>query len=182
MSVEDDVKRLDEKMKISLLQAEKRLSNIESSLQNLSSGMQRGSLTTEQEGRVATVEERLENVEDLQMVANLDLLKMREFVEKLPEGAQPNAASATGNPVLENRVSGIESAIRKLENKVSEYGAERAIGEMHPAKPVGSAPEFEDLRKDISQLRAEVSSFRSETEEVIKVIISSIKRLSEVLK
>lgn len=161
-----------------VLELEKRLGDVESALQNISRGFQSGNFAPEQEGRLAMVEERLENVEDLQMVANLDLIKMRDAIEKVPVAiAQPSFIAGANTSGLERRVNDMESALRRFGDS-SQVELQKA----GVAQPVAGKQDMQVIRNEISQMKNEFSSFKGETEEVIKAMISSIKRLSEVLK
>lgn len=169
MDISDKTKQIVDS-KAYLLELEKRLVNIESSVQNLSASIQRGSLLPEQEGRVAVLEDRLENVEDLQMVANLDLIKLKEDAEKVPAGTYASMPEKSDSS-MEKRVGDIEALLRKLEGAGTNVGGAS-----------GNGADIQAVRKDIDNLRTDFASFKNETEEVIKVVISSIKRLSEVMK
>ena len=184
-----------------VLELEKRLANVESGLQNISRGFQSGNLAPEQEVRVATVEERLENVEDLQMVANLDLIKINDFIEKIPAvEKQPTFFAGTNAPDLERRVNDVESALKRIEDmnsraEIRKVVEEQPAGNMRNIQEIGNLikqdaqeirnetkQNIQEIRSDVIRMKAEFSSFKGETEEAIKVIISSIKRMSEVLK
>ncbi len=184
-----------------LLELEKRLANVESGLQNISRGFQSGNLAPEQEVRVATVEERLENVEDLQMVANLDLIKINDFIEKiLAVEKQPTFFAGTSTPDLERRMNDAESALKRIEGMNFRPESQKAVaaqpaGSMQNVQEIGNRikqdaqeirnetkQNIQEIRNEISRMKTDFSSFKNETEEAIKVIISSIKRMSEVLK
>ncbi len=218
-----------------VLGLEKRVASLEAYVQNISSYMQRGSLAPEQEQRVAAVEDRLENAEDLLMVSNLDLIKMKDTVEKLPAaGTQQNffagANAGTNATALEKRINHVESILKSIEDKALDANAEVLGKKMNDienlfkkieSKPSGTstlglekrvndvenvlkkiegrvsgvearkevrvqlpanAQDMQSMKNDISQLRTDFLSFKVETEEVVKAIISSIKRLSDVLK
>lgn len=178
MSVEDDLRRIDEKQKASFLQAEKRLASLESAIQNISLRMQQGGLAPEQEQRVASVEEKLEGVEDLQMVANLDLIKIREAAEKMePGGFAARAPPAgTGNALEGGALENLESRFEKLEEKVGDITS--SGGSVSASKPTADIA----ARNDIKKMREDFESFRKETEDSVKIIVSSIKKIIERMK
>lgn len=178
MAVEDDVRRLDEKQKESFLQAEKRLVNLESAMQNLSLRIQQGSLAPEQEQRVALVEEKLENVEDLQMVANLDIIKIREAVDKLQSGGAGaySGAAGTAASAPENMPADVESRLDRLEGRVDDIASAKSSGGGRAAKT--EAPAAGEMKK----MREDFESFRAETEESVKIIVNSIRKILEKIK
>lgn len=157
----------------------RRVANMESSVQNLADSIQHGALIPAQEQRVMAVEERLDNLEDVQMVANLDLIKMKETLEKSPSGMQPGFSVGANIPDLEKRLNDVESLLKRIEGRPSAPGPQKTSGETRAA---GSSRDIQEIKNQISQMKAELSSFKSDTEEVIKALISSVKRLSEVMR
>lgn len=154
----DDVKRMDEKYKAAFLEIEKRLVNLESSIEVVK-GLQKGNLTPAQEQRVSAVEERLENVEDLQMLANLDLIKLKETVEKLTPGSFVQSGQPIGSNVLF-----LEDKLKEIESRIS-------------GKTITGTDT--EIKNEIKSLKEDLESFKKETEESIKIIVGSIKKIAE---
>lgn len=167
MNIEDKTRGNFEN-KAYLLELEKRLVNLESSVQNIAAGMQRGSLSPEQEQRVAAVEDRLENTEDLQMVVNLDLIKMRNILEKT-QSAGEFAPSMSTDEYSRKKIGEIENIVNILGRKVDDIESSKISG-----KGVAGASE------EIKRLKEDMESFEKETEESVKIIVSLIKKLAEM--
>ncbi len=172
MDISDKTKQMVES-KAYLLEIEKRLVSLESSMQNLSAGMQRGSLIPEQEQRVVAVEERLENVEDLQMVANLDLIRMREILEKLQGGAVAQPAVSGTEFSSQRKVGEIETIIAGLNRRVDAIASSNSYNKS--ATETGAKEEIKNIKK-------ELDSFKKETEESVKIIVNSVKKLAGRIK
>ncbi len=153
--------------KANLLELEKRLVNIESSVQSIINSLHHGNLAPEQEQRVTAVEERLENVEDLQMVANLDLIKIKDAAEKIQPGV-PGVLAPVGDDSFRKKIEEIESTMANMS---------RAINEIKSSKSHGNAPADAALRNEIKGMRDDFASFRRETEESVKIIVESIKKI-----
>lgn len=166
MIIEDKTKGNFEN-KAYLLELEKRLVSLESSVQNIAAGMQRGSLAPEQEQRVAAVEDRLENTEDLQMVVSLDLIKMREILEN-PRSAGEFAPNMAADEPSRKKIGEIENIVNALDRKVNAIESSKLSG-----KSVAGTGE------EIKRLKENLESFEKETEESVKIIVSSIKKLAE---
>ncbi len=149
---------------------EERVGSLESSLQDISGRMQEGNLTAEQEQRIATVEERLENAEDLQMVANLDIIRMKENIEKFHPGAEfaPPAAGGAYN-ISQKRIDALESTVDNLFRKIEGSDSSKTQ-KVRAGADAASGNEIRELEK-------EFESFKADTDESIKVIASSIKKL-----
>ncbi len=167
MDISDKTKQIVES-KAYFLELEKRLVNLESFVRNLSAS---GNLTHEQEERVAAVEDRLENVEDLQMVANLDLIRLKENLEKSQGGAVAQALFGEETP-SQRKIEEIENLVGAIKKKVDEIESSKSYGKRTPA---ASGEEIKNLRK-------ELDSFKKETEESVEIIVSSIKKMVEIIK
>lgn len=171
MSVEDDLKRIDEKQKAALLQVEKRLVNLESGLSELQSRITAGVLTPQQEQRVTAVEERLENTEDLEMLNRMDIIKIKE-----------NIGAGTGAPVADamthKRLDDLESALRSLNEKFSAFDTSK-IREVEKIMEKAERINAVKISNDIDSLKEEFSSFRKETEDSMEKIVSSIRKIAE---
>ncbi|MFZ3077541.1 MAG: hypothetical protein WA139_03740 [Candidatus Aenigmatarchaeota archaeon] len=154
------------------LELEKRLVNLEASVQNMGAGMQRGNLNPEQEQRVVAVEDRLENMEDLQMVANLDIIKMKEVLEKVTPAGE-FAPTATGyDEFSRKKIAEFEDSLNSLGRKVDSIEPLKFSGKGAAAAGAGASDE-------IKKMKEELASFKKETEESVKIIVSSIKKLAE---
>ncbi len=153
---------------------EERIGNLESSLQNIYGRMREGNLTAEQEQRIQTVEERLENAEDLQMVANLDIIRMKENIEKLRPGADfaPPAAGAAYN-ISQKRIEALESNMDILRRKIEGSDFSR----MQKARAGADAASG----NEVMELKKEFEFFRSDTEESVKVIAGLIKKILDMM-
>ncbi len=177
MGVEDDLKRLDEKQKAALLQMEKRLVNLESGITELQSSITAGNLTQQQEQRVAAVEERLENTEDLEMLNRLDVIKIKEAIGKGEIGV---SAAHPADLMTQRRLDDLESALRNLNEKVSDFDTSKIKelkGIVDRAEKSGAGSSL----KDINALREDFDSFKKETEESVEKIVLSIKKFAEKL-
>jgi hypothetical protein len=155
-----------------ILELGRRVASIESSIQNLAGSIRHGVLAPEQEQRVAAVEERLENVEDLQMVANLDLIKIKDAAERIQHGA-PGALAPVGDDSFRRKVEEIEGIMANMS---------RAMNEIKASKNQGNAPADAALRNEIRGMRDDFASFRRETEESIRIIVESIKKIIENMR
>lgn len=167
MIIEDKTKGNFEN-KAYLLELEKRLVNLESSAQNISASIQHGSLVPEQENRVVAVEERLENMEDLQMVANLDIIKMKEILEKSTSAGEIAPAAAGYDEVSRKKIGEIEDSLNNLGRKFDSIESSKFSGK-------GAAGAGDEIKK----IKEDLASFKKETEESVKIIVSSIKKLAE---
>lgn len=153
------------------LELEKRLVSLESSVQNISMGMQRGNLNPEQEQRVVAVEDRLENMEDLQMVANLDMIKMKEVLEKTHPAGE-FAPAAASDEFSRKKIGEIEDSLNSLGRKVGSIESSMFSGKGASGAAAGNSDE-------IKRMKEELESFKKDTEESVKIIVSSIKKLAE---
>lgn len=166
----DDKTKGNAENKACILGLEKKLANLEAMLQNVSMGMQRGNLNPEQEQRLAAVEERLENAEDLQMVANLDMIKIKDSMEKSCHGGESQLVFSQAAP--SSKCEELESLVSKLNKKIEFIESQRPQGKVLP----GAGAE---IRGELIGLKKDLDSFKSETEESIKIIVSSIKKIAE---
>ncbi|MBU3958137.1 MAG: hypothetical protein KKB25_03615 [Nanoarchaeota archaeon] len=169
MIIEDKTKGNAES-KAYFFELEKRLVNLEASARNIGAGMQRGNLNPEQEQRVVAVEERLENMEDLQMVANIDIIKMKEILEKVTPAGE-FAPSAVGyDEFSRKKIGEIEDSLNSLGRKVDSIESPKISGK-------GGAGAGEEIRR----MKEDLESFKKDTEESVKIIASSIKKLAEII-
>lgn len=169
MIIEDKTKGNVES-KAYFLELEKRLVSLEASVQNIGAGLQRGNLSPEQEQRVVAVEERLENMEDLQMVANLDIIKIKEALEKTAPAGGFAPAAAGYDDFSRKKISEIEDSLNSLGRKIDSVESSKFSGK--GAAGAGASDE-------IKRMRIDFESFKNDTEESVKIIVSSIKKLSE---
>ena len=172
MNIEDKTKGNFEN-KAYLLELEKRLVNLEASVQNISAGLQRGNLNPEQEQRVVAVEDRLENMEDLQMVANIDIIKMKEALEKsAPAGNFAASAAAGYDDFSRKKITEFEDSLNSLGRKVDSIESIRFSGKGAAGVGAGTSDEIKRMKEDFE-------SFKKDTEESVKIIVSSIRKLAE---
>lgn len=177
MGVEDDLKRLEEKHKVAMLQIEKRLVNLETGLTELQNRISLARLAPEQEQRVAAVEERVENAEDLEMLNRMDIIKMKEMLGK--EGTGMPAADLS---IISRRIDDIESTLQGLNEKIS-------VGTIDTSKIRGFEKIIEraekidaaKVSKNVEELKEDFDSFKKETEESIKKIVAISRRIIEHL-
>ncbi len=174
MGVEDDLKRLDEKQKAALLQVEKRLVNLESAMVEFQSHVSSVKLAPEQEQRVSAVEERLENTEDLEMLNRLDVIKIKESIGKGEIGAGVSVAHPA-DLMTQRRLDDLESALRSINEKVSDFDASK----FKPGRAIAGKKDAVEALDEIEDLKGELNSFRSETEQSVEKIVLSIKKLAE---
>lgn len=173
MIIEDKTKGNVES-KAYFLELEKRLVNLEASVQNIGVGMQRGNLNPEQEQRVLAVEDRLENMEDLQMVANLDIIKMKEILEKVTPAGE-FAPTATGyDEFSRKKIAEFEDSLNNLGRKVDSIEPSK-----FPGKGAAAAGAGAGASDETKKMKEELASFKKETEESVRIIVSSIKKLAE---
>lgn len=154
------------------LELEKRLVNLEASVQNMGAGMQRGNLNPEQEQRVVAVEDRLENMEDLQMVANLDIIKMKEILDKLQPSGELAQTAVGYDDFSRKKITELEDSLNSLGRKVDSVESSKFSGKGAAGAGAGTSDE-------IKRIREELESFKKDTEESVKIIVSSIKKLAE---
>lgn len=172
MIIEDKTKGNVES-KAYFLELEKRLVNLEASVQNIGAGLQRGNLSPEQEQRVVAVEDRLENMEDLQMVANLDIIKMKEILEKAAPAGEFAPAAGT-DEFSRKKIAEIEDSLNILGRKVDSIESSKFSEKGAAGAGVAAGGEIRRMKEDLE-------SFKKETEESVKIIVSSIKKLAEVI-
>jgi len=172
MIIEDKTKGSVES-KAYFLELEKRLVNLEASVQNINAGLQRGNLAPEQEGRVVAVEERLENMEDLQMVANIDIIKMKEIVDKFQPGGELTQTAVGYDDFSRKKITEIEDSLNVLGRKVDFIESPKLSGK--GAAGAGAAG------GEIRRMKDDLESFKKDTEESVKIIVSSIKKLAEII-
>lgn len=171
MIIEDKTKGNAES-KSYFLELEKRLVNLEASVQNMGAGMQRGNLSPEQEQRVVAVEERLENMEDLQMVANIDIIKMKETLEKVTPAGELAPAAVGYDEFSRKKITEFEDSLNNLGRKFDSIESSKFSGKGAAGAGAGTSDE-------IKRIREELTSFKRDTEESVKIIVSSIKKLAE---
>jgi len=159
MSVEEEIKRLEDKQKLLNFQIEKRLVALEHGLENINVAFSSGALSEEQEKRVNNVEERLETIEDQLMMISIDVIKMKEEIHsEIPaEGSKGIKDILIHN----RRLNEIESMVKDIESRI--------------AKSHVKSGGNDSIRKDFE-------SFKAETEENIEIIVDSIKKILSKMK
>lgn len=181
MGIEDDFKRFEEKQKFANLQIDKRLAQLETIIENLRQYISRGQLTPQQEQRVADLEERMGDIEDLQMLNRLDILQIKDAIKKIST-APIGMLGEEITPAAD--ISGLESRMAALEQSLA-AGGESKVASMDLNIHKMRLDDLERVTKEavdeIGKLKSSVENFREENNKKFGLLINALKRIAEGL-
>jgi chromosome segregation ATPase len=169
---EDRLKKLEEKLKEDFGILNERINSLEMALQDVYTKLQE----IKQEKRFKEIEERINDLEDLQLLTRIELIKIKEYLRKTPLGG----LSSTLEPKLEH----LEAVVKNLEEKIEAL----SLG-VHPseAAEVTTTQEVfgEDMLKlqhEVEDLKKEVENLKGKMEEFEKTFHENMFRLGKLLK
>ena len=152
-----NIKRLEEKLKENLEVVHRRLNAIENAITDIYSKL---SESTE-EKRFKELEERISDVEDLQMLTRIELIKINEFLKKTPISGISNT--------LEPRIDHLEKVIKNIEESISTKGIKTNEKE---------SVEIHELNERIERIEREIEKMKNEIENklirIVKIIEKSV--------
>ncbi|HIQ50107.1 MAG TPA: hypothetical protein EYH56_02845 [Nanoarchaeota archaeon] len=155
----DNIKKLEEKFKEEIEILGKRMDFLEESISQLYEEMKKIS----QAQKIKELEERISELEDLEMLDKLEILKINEILKK----GIPGGISHTLEPKLEYLEKTISKIEKKLENQ--EISSNKII-------------EINVLSEDIENIRKKVEELEKKICDLEKALNSGIEKIMEILK
>ncbi len=150
MQKDTEFSHLENKVKLSLLQAEKRLVDLEVSaaeIKELKDRLSEIDFEALKGANIGELKQRLDDLEDVIMVENLGVEELKKMMEDVRDKLQQPSPTATVSPEMETKVASID----ELHSKMS------ALEEVHGKM---SAPE--ELKLQISTLTSEIDALKSQ--------------------
>ncbi len=155
---------------------EKKIANISDVLERRIEGLERfadqvfsdiNQLREDTHKKLKELENRISDIEDLQLLTRIEVIKMKEFLEKTPLGGF--------SETLEPKIDFIEEKLNNIERKleggitISNNGSSEKLVEL------------DDVKNEIEKLKKEIQNIRKETNESVEKLSKIIKKLVENL-
>ncbi len=158
----EEIKRIEHKINEAVKTLTRRMEAVERTVDSFYDQLEK--IKNEDIKVMKELEERVSDIEDLQIITRLELIKIREHLKKTPLGG----FSDTFQPKIDE----IEERISRLERKI-EGGVSLENN--------GSSYDFDEIKDEIKKLKESIESVRKETEESIAKLSMIIKKLVDNL-
>jgi prefoldin subunit 5 len=179
MKVEEEIKRLEEKQKVAFFQIEKRFAAIEKALEEFARKLYELE-SGKGKDKFIELEERVNDLEDLQMLTRLEIIKINESLKKSHLGLRPEEHPDIS--ILNRRIDDLEKSVRDIESKISELKGIENLERIKEFEDVIKRVEEVDvslLEKKLEEIKDEFTRFKSEMEESMSIMTSLIKKIVE---
>ncbi len=158
--MEGEIKKVEEKLKERIEEVEERLAALENFINTIYEKLQKIS----QEERFRKIEEKISDLEDLQMLNRLEIIKVREILRKTPLGG------LTGT--FETRIDFIESSVNRLKRDVeTEFSGLSSTLESVNKRIDEMEARVSNLENRIAALKTEFEKFAERSVKIMKKVV-----------
>jgi len=167
---------LEDKFKLTLLQIEKRFVDLEMGLGELKDKMK--DVSPEQ---LASINQRMEDIEDLTMVENAAVIELKKMLEDISQKFNSLTTSVSEINKLGQRLDSLEKEIHEVSSKPADLEIQEKIKSLESefseliSKKPQSFPEIEELHKKTSEISQRLTNLKMEYEDVVKNIEARLK-------
>lgn len=134
-------------------------------------------MDNEEKDKPVELEERLQDVEDAQMLTRLEIIKIRNSLKK--GGLDKKELESKDISIQSKRLDDLENMIKNLNEKISGLEAVKSLSkkDLEKLTKVSKREDFSSIKSELEELKNNFESFKNDTEEGIKIIVDSVKKV-----